>query len=223
MTATNQATVRKPNKRGTKTRDRMIDAALESLAVDGYRGSTARAIATRGELSQASIFYHYNSVEELLLDAIRQSSARRLDRYRKRIDPLNTIGEVLSAWQELHLEDIEVGHAAALNALVTAGAHDSLVGVALLEVLSGWRDYVTSTVERVTAGLALGKLVDPELASTTIVALFMGVELLSRLEDTDYATPLFGQADRLATLLQLGSAMPPTKTSGRTGESGETH
>lgn len=205
MDSVHQSPQRKPNKRGTKTRDRMITAALESLAIDGYSGSTARAIAQRAKLSQASIFYHYSSVEELLLDAIQESSSRRLERYRERMDALNTIGDVLSAWHELHLEDVEIGHAAALNALVAAGAHDSQVGEALLEVLSGWRDYVSTTVERVMADLPLGGLVDPELASTTIVALFMGVELLSRLEGTDYATPLFGQADRLAALLQLVS------------------
>lgn len=188
------------NVRGTRTRERLYVGALETLSADGYAGATARGVAARSDASQASIFYHFDSVDDLLLEAVGWSSERRLERYRERMDALTSIPEVMTTWRELHAEDVSVGHASALNALIAAAGHNDELGAQLLAVLEPWRAYVRETVTRVIDGSALGALIDPELASTTIVALFLGVEVLSRLDGEDLAEPLFTQADRLAAL-----------------------
>src|SRR6266481_1905830 len=49
------------------TRDRLVEAALATLRTHGFPGTTARAIARAGKLNQALIFYHFGSLDRLLL------------------------------------------------------------------------------------------------------------------------------------------------------------
>ena len=52
--------------KGSETRDRIIEAALETVRVEGFADTTARAIARHGGFNQALIFDHFGSVDELL-------------------------------------------------------------------------------------------------------------------------------------------------------------
>ncbi|TMD18757.1 MAG: helix-turn-helix transcriptional regulator, partial [Chloroflexi bacterium] len=52
------------------TRERLVRAALTTLTQQGFSGTTARAIARTGKLNQALIFYHFGSVDRLLLAAL---------------------------------------------------------------------------------------------------------------------------------------------------------
>ena len=47
------------------TKQRIMDAALETLRTNGIVGTSARAIAATGGFNQALIFYQYGSVNPL--------------------------------------------------------------------------------------------------------------------------------------------------------------
>src|SRR5438093_1369574 len=53
-----------------ETRAALVAAALETLKTEGFRGTTARAIAGRAGVNQALVFYHFGGVDELLLAAL---------------------------------------------------------------------------------------------------------------------------------------------------------
>src|SRR6202165_6078205 len=63
---------------GSATRDRLVEAALTTLRTRGFPGTTARAIARTGKLNPGLIFYHFGSLDRLLLAALDLTSARRL-------------------------------------------------------------------------------------------------------------------------------------------------
>ena len=69
--------------RGAGTRERIIEAALETVREDGFADTTARAIAARGGFNQALIFYHFGSVDDLLMQAFGRVSQRQVARYRE--------------------------------------------------------------------------------------------------------------------------------------------
>ena len=48
-------------------RGRIVDAAIQTLISCGYANTSARAIATTGGFSPALVFYHFGSVDALLL------------------------------------------------------------------------------------------------------------------------------------------------------------
>ena len=92
------------------TKARIIDAALETLRTEGIAGASARAIGRTGSFNQALIFYHFASLNDLLLAAVDELSNRRVERYRERIDGITTLGELVAVAAELHREDAEQGH-----------------------------------------------------------------------------------------------------------------
>ena len=57
-----------------QTRARILDAALQALRDEGIAGISARNIARHGGFNQALIFYHFRSVEGLLVAVARSES-----------------------------------------------------------------------------------------------------------------------------------------------------
>nr|WP_052477647.1 TetR/AcrR family transcriptional regulator [Kibdelosporangium sp. MJ126-NF4]CEL13086.1 Transcriptional regulator, TetR family [Kibdelosporangium sp. MJ126-NF4]CTQ98773.1 Transcriptional regulator, TetR family [Kibdelosporangium sp. MJ126-NF4] len=50
-----------------KTRQRVLEAALDLFAHDGYAGTSLRDIAERLEITKAALYYHFPSKDQLLL------------------------------------------------------------------------------------------------------------------------------------------------------------
>lgn len=59
---------------GEATRQRIVDATLETLRNEGFAGATSRAIARAGDFNQALIFYHFGTLDGLLLAALDKTS-----------------------------------------------------------------------------------------------------------------------------------------------------
>src|SRR3974390_3691477 len=71
-----------PRNASPDTRRALIDAAIETLRVDGFARASARAISARAGCNQGLVFYYFGSVSNLLLAALDAVSADRLDRPR---------------------------------------------------------------------------------------------------------------------------------------------
>ena len=95
---------------GSATRDRLVEAALTTLRTHGFPGTTARAIARTGKLNQALIFYHFGSLDRLLLAALDLTSRQRLARYQSVLTDVRSMTEMIDVMSRLYAEDVEVGH-----------------------------------------------------------------------------------------------------------------
>ncbi|PEQ11626.1 hypothetical protein B2G71_16000 [Novosphingobium sp. PC22D] len=60
---------------GAKTRMRLIEAAHELLAEEGYPAFTARRIASKAELKPQLVHYYFRSMEDLVVTVFRKSAA----------------------------------------------------------------------------------------------------------------------------------------------------
>src|SRR5438067_9546412 len=92
------------------TKQQIAHAALEALRSEGFAGATSRAIARIGGFNQALIFYHYGSLENLLLAALDLTSAERMARYREAVDDASTLEELVEVARRIYREDRESGH-----------------------------------------------------------------------------------------------------------------
>jgi AcrR family transcriptional regulator len=101
--------------RRTETRERILRAAVDTLATQGFSTSTARAIAATGGFAPGVIYYHFEDLEDLLLAALRYTSDSRMDRYATRTAGVRGAGELLPALRELYDEDVATGHIAAVQ------------------------------------------------------------------------------------------------------------
>ncbi len=196
-----------------ETRDRLLDAAIETLVADGYASASARAIAGRAGCNQAVIYYHFGSVDDLLSQAVNRSGQARLDRYRAAMADLTDPAEILTTWRELHQEDIDIGHVPALVELLGGVASSETLREGLKEAVEPSMAFITETIDRVVAAIGLDGVVPVEAAADAVFSLFLGVEMLTHVDgDTERPEKLFaaGQrfADQASPLLALLGAMP---------------
>src|SRR3954467_1563131 len=92
------------------TRDQILEAAFETLKNEGFAGATSRAIARRGSFNQALVFYHFGSLDGLLLAALDATSETRLARYREAVAGAASTDELIGLMAQIYAEDRASGH-----------------------------------------------------------------------------------------------------------------
>jgi AcrR family transcriptional regulator len=86
--------------RGTSTRERILDAAIELIAAHGLSGATQRNVAELAGVSLANVTYHFRSAKDLLVAAMRRAAGISVAR--------QATAEVQMMSGEKTLEDITI-------------------------------------------------------------------------------------------------------------------
>lgn len=190
----------KVDERGTA--DRLIQGAIESLRHDGFAGASARAIANRAGCNQALIFYHFGTVSALLLAALDETSKQRRARYGPMIQEASTLGQLAVQAEVVFREDLTGGHIRVLAEMIAGASATPELGPAVAERIQPWIDMVEATLAAVLGPTPLGGLIPLRQAAFAVVALYLGVEMLSDLDGkTEMAESLLTEVGRLAALV----------------------
>jgi AcrR family transcriptional regulator len=194
---------------GAAARARIVDAALATLKAQGVAGASARAIARTGGFAQALIFYHFGSVNDLLLAALEETGRRRMDRYREAVGEGMALPDLVQAASEVYREDLEAGHLTVLAAMIAASVTSPDLGPRVTACVQPWLDFTEDVVSRAADRLPVVDLVPAADAAMAIVALYLGLELLTHLDgDRSRAESLFAAAGRLAGVAGMLGASP---------------
>jgi TetR/AcrR family transcriptional regulator, cholesterol catabolism regulator len=62
-------------KKSERTRQRILDAAASSLAAHGYSSTSLKSIAAAIDMQDASLYYHFASKDDLVLEVLRVGTA----------------------------------------------------------------------------------------------------------------------------------------------------
>ena len=176
---------RRRNDAGDRARAQIVDAALRTLLVEGYAGTSARAVAATGGFSAASIFYHFGSVDALLLAVMDQVSGERIARYRSRLQDVSSLAALAAAMEELYAEDLRLGHLTAVQEIVAGMAFDERLGAEILARMQPWFDFATELATRILADSPLRGAVDPAVIGAAVIALYLGQEIVARMRPGD--------------------------------------
>ena len=183
------------------TRERLVDAAIETLRTTGAKGASARAIAKTGGVNQALVFYYFGSVNGLLLAALEETSRRRMDRYSAATAAVETLPELIEVAAEVYREDLDSGHIKVLAEVIAASSGDDDLGAAVVNCMQPWVDFTRDAVTRVLRGSPFESLVPADDIAFAIVALYLGVEMLTNLDgDRARAESLFAAVGTFALL-----------------------
>jgi len=194
--------VRTASKHGQVTRDRIVAAAVETLKREGFGGSTARAIATTGGFNQALVFYHFGSLNNLLLAALDRTSATRMARYREAVEEVRSLPELMRVAAGIYREDLEAGHIKVLAELIAGASSQPGLGPAIVERVEPWIRFAEEAIERCLAGSPLQALVPVQEAAHAVTALYLGLELMTHLEgDGTRAEQLIAAATNAVNLV----------------------
>jgi AcrR family transcriptional regulator len=179
-------------------KSQIVEAALESLKRDGFAGASARAIARRGGFNQALVFYHFGSVQTLLLAALDETSRRRMERYEAALDSVSTPAALFELAREIYLEDLESGHITVLSEMIAGSLTHPDLGPEITARIQPWIDFAERAVNRAVEGTPLEDLLPARDIAFAIVAFYVGADLL---------TVLDGDRARVERLFQLGQTM----------------
>jgi AcrR family transcriptional regulator len=197
--------------KGADTRARIVQAAIDTLRTEGYAGASARAIAATGGFNQALIFYHFGSVRDVLVAALDRTSEERMAAYRVAAAEATDLVELTRVAGRIYREDLASGHVKVMVELIAGASSDPELAPAIVARVEPWIAFAREQVARFAETSPLGSLAPPEDVAYAVVALFLGLELLSHLEgDTARTERLFRLADGLAATLTALGLVPPT-------------
>jgi AcrR family transcriptional regulator len=179
------------------TRAKLLTAAAETLRADGIAALSARTIATRGDVNQALIFYHFGTVSALVDAAVRASVDDSVAFYREQFAAVTSLVELLHVGRELHEREREAGNVAMMAQLMAGAQNDPVLASAAQYAMSQWTAEIEAVVRRLLIGRPLADVTDPAGLARAISAGFIGLELY---EGVDAA----GARNALGALEQLG-------------------
>lgn len=194
---------RTANRSGTATRDSLVAAARRTLVEEGFARTSARAVAERAGCSQASVFYHFDGVPEMLLAVLDEVSDRRMAAYREPLLAARTPAQLARLGRRIAAEDVASGDLRVLVELVAGAPTVPGLKAQVAERIARWEELVAQVAERFIPGL-LRTRVRPAVVAHAVVAGFLGLELLRDLRDDGAGTE-----DVLTDLEQVGRVAGP--------------
>jgi AcrR family transcriptional regulator len=187
---------------GETTRRQIVEAALETLKTEGFTGATSRTIARAGSFNQALIFYHFGSLDGLLLAALDRTSEERLERYRQAIADATSVDELVAAVARLYAEDRERGHMTVVAQMVAGSAARPELKPALVERMEPWLELCEQALEKGFGWLGLPEPIPRADLAYAFVTFYLGVNLMTQLdEDRARTDALFARLEAVAPLL----------------------
>jgi len=205
---------KEPKSSGEATRRRIVEAALETLKREGFAGATSRAIARAGGFNQALIFYHFGSLDRLLLAALDQTSEERLARYRKAVEQSETPDQLLAVATRVYAEDRAGGHITVVSQMIAGSVARPELAPAVLERMEPWIDLCEQALAKVLAPLGLTDLVPLRDLAHAVVTFYLGANLLTHLDPGEpHTARLFERLQQLPQLTaSLGQSRAPASS-----------
>ena len=184
-----------------RTRERLVRAALKTLTHRGFAGATARVIAREARANQALIFYHFGSVDQLLLAALDATSQARLERYRAALKDTTRLAALIDAMARLYREDIVSGHITAVQELVAGASSAPTLRREVLRRMTPWIEFAREVLARMLTGTVVERMVSIDDLAYAAVAFYFGIETLTNLAgDRARVDALFESGKRLAPI-----------------------
>ena len=195
--------IKSSDQRGT--REQIVDAALEALKTVGFAGATSRTIARTGGFNQALVFYHFGSVDNLLLAALDRTSDERLGRYRAAVEAVGSLEELARVAADLYREDRDSGHMTVVSQMFAGSLTRRELAPALVQRMEPWVDLAEETIGKTLAGTPFEGVAPARDLAYAVVTFYVGVNLLTHLDrDRARTDALF---ERLADAAPLVSAL----------------
>ncbi|MQY04933.1 TetR/AcrR family transcriptional regulator [Actinomadura macrotermitis] len=191
-----------------ETRVKLLEGALEVLRTRGIAGASARVIAAAAGVNQALVFYHFGTVDDLLVAALGHGAESRVARYRERFAGIDSIGGLVELGRAVREEEQAAGNFTVLAQLLAGGQANPKLAEATAAGLALWTREVEAVLARVLAGTPLAEFVHVGGLARALASSFIGLELYAGV-DADAARQATGALDELAMLMSVLDDLGP--------------
>jgi len=195
------------------TKQRIVYAAFEALRTKGFAGASARTVAGLAQVNPGLLFYYFDTLDDLLLEALRRSSEERLERHRAALEGAGSPADLVALLREIYREDRDSGHIRVVSEMVAGSVSRPPLGTRVMALMEPWIDLAEDGVRRVLAGSPVAGLADPRELALAGVTFYLGANLMTHLSGGEESVDgLLASAERAAALLDaIGPATPPPK------------
>ncbi|WP_167854687.1 TetR/AcrR family transcriptional regulator [Mangrovimicrobium sediminis] len=154
---------RRIGKESAENRTALIDATERLLRDEGYIAITARNVAEAAGLKTPLVYYYFETMDDLILEVIRKSSARRLKLF---VEALGAEDPLKALW-ELHRD-----HTAGISAteLIALANHRESIRAEAVASARNFRTLQIEAVEQQLKSRGLDAETYPAAGIVTIVA-----------------------------------------------------
>lgn len=192
----------KAGKGSEDTKQQLVRAAIESLQEDGFVGASARAIGRRGDLNPSLIFYHFGSVNDLLLAALDETSRQRMERYEEAVRDVDDLSSLIGVAAEIYREDLESGHITVLAEMIAGASSVPDLGPEIASRMEPWVQFAEAAIGRVLKDTPMAQVLPVRDIAFAVVSLYLGIELVTHLDgDRSRTDSLFAVAGMAGSLL----------------------
>lgn len=193
------------------TKDKLLDAAIETLRTQGIAGISARTIAGTAGVNQALVFYHFGSVDELLVAACAAATEERVEAFRERFAGVGSLRELLAVGRELHAVERQAGNVTVLAQLLAGAQRDPKLASATAAALDLWTHELELVLDRVLRRTPLAEVTDVSGLARAVAAAFIGIELYEG-ADPQGAGSALDALDHLGAVLEAFDNLGPVAT-----------
>ncbi|WP_311209736.1 MULTISPECIES: TetR/AcrR family transcriptional regulator [unclassified Aeromicrobium] len=174
--------------RTLQTRRRLVDATMQTIREQGIAKLSARTIATTGGVNQALVFYHFGTVDGLVAEACRVTTAERVDRYRDALATVTSFGALLDVADRVRADEREAGNVAVLAQVLAASHGNPALAAAAGEAIGMWSAAVRPALQRLLETSPVGELFDADVLTDLASSAFVGIELMEPTRTVDAST-----------------------------------
>lgn len=168
---------------GEATRKRILDAALETLRNEGFAGAASRAIARAGDFNQALIFYHFGSLDGLLLAALDKTSEERLSVYRKAVEEAETPAELAEVAARIYKEDRDRGHMTIVSQMIAGSVARPELAREMVARMEPWVELCEEALAKALSRTPAAEAVPLRELGYAVVTFYLGLNLVTHLDE----------------------------------------
>jgi AcrR family transcriptional regulator len=190
------------------TRTRLLQGTIDALRTQGIAGVSARTIAAAAGVNQALVFYHFGSVDELLVAASLWSTEQQVEEYRERLERVRSLRELQGVGRELHAQERAEGKVVILGQMLAGAQTNPAFAAATRDAVRLWVVEIERVLTRVLADSPLGEVADVPGLARAVAASFIGMELMA-VVDPDGDEAAFRAMDQLGALLEYLDELGP--------------
>jgi len=174
-------------KKGERTRRRIVETSAPVFNTRGYAGASMRDLVLVTGLEKGGIYNHFDSKEELALEAFDYAAGIMAERFREALETagsaLERLFAVVDVLGAVAGDPPVAGGCPVLNTAVRSeGVHPALEKKAA-EATSGWLRLVGREVKEGVRRGELSPRADPRAVASVVVATLEGAVMLTRLHD----------------------------------------
>jgi len=190
------------------TRERLLAGTVATLRDKGIAGTSARSIATAAGVNQALVFYHFGSVDELIIAACQAATGARVALYADRLAEVATLRELLEVGLDLHEAERAAGNTQVLAQVLAGAQQNAILAEAAKQAFDLWISEIELTLRRILAGSPIKAALDLPGLARAIAAAFIGLELYEA-ADPDASQHAMAALGQLAILTDVLDDLGP--------------